>query len=195
MAADVKHIKTRLNMPTKIIGVILAGGQSKRMGYCKTQLRWRGNTLLTHQQNLFDSLNLPYLVSGPRGIPDNTGGISQGPLQGISACLASRPTASMLFIPIDMPLLSKGLLIELIEAAPITASRYYNKFPLPCLIGNTPQVRHIANTLAQAPGRSRSISNFLKAIHAIKIQPGDHSNALSVQANTPEEWENLIQQN
>lgn len=184
------------------------------MGCCKTQLRWRGNRLLTHQQNLLDALKLPYLVSGPQGIQDRSGfsdkadeqynsamqktalckepvNESEGPLTGIASCLMSRPQCAMLFIPIDMPLLSAAVLENLLHHARSDSSRYYDNFPLPCLVANTFEHRQTAIALSQAPGRRRSVSHFLKTIGAQSIPSIEHRKVLASQANTPEEWRRL----
>lgn len=185
---------------SKTVAVILAGGHSRRMGSCKTKLRWRGNTLLCHQQNLIDALELPCFVSGPYGIADSTRDCGhdkksmpepQGPLHGIATCLEKIPAERLLFIPVDMPLLTVAALRALIGGGTRYHACYFQNFPLPCLISNTQENMKTAICLASAPGRKRAVKYFLKTISATAIPPTIHELSLKAQANTPDDWSAL----
>jgi molybdopterin-guanine dinucleotide biosynthesis protein A len=203
---------------TQVVGVFLAGGQSKRMGCCKAQLRWQGRTLLQHQTNIFRQLCIPYYVSGPKtlqesGIEDDLSLCSDkctpnrlGPLLGIASCLQALPFSRLLFIPIDMPLLNTKLLQHLIDHCGIhsegklredntlNTSVYYQGYPLPCLIHNTQITRQSAVTLLQSPGPRCSIKQFLRCINArqLPLTCSDNVN-INAQVNTPEQWLQLQQ--
>ncbi|MBB3059653.1 molybdenum cofactor guanylyltransferase [Microbulbifer rhizosphaerae] len=110
----------------KVCPVILAGGQSRRMGRDKALLQLPGGqTLLQRAQSLLSSLHaaagvefLPPLVSGnrPSGIADSEP--VRGPLGGLHAVaehLRREQIAcdALLAIPVDMPLLGAEQLEKL----------------------------------------------------------------------------------
>ena len=115
--------------------MVLAGGQSRRMGCDKASLLLpNGQTLLQRAQALVASLEdraglqfLPPLVSGQRDgaiaddVPD------RGPLAGlysVSRFLQQRNVAceALLVIPVDMPLLDRFHLLKLCDAAAVSAA-------------------------------------------------------------------------
>ena len=102
-------------------GYVLAGGQSRRMGTDKSFLVWRGRPLIERARTLLSSLHLEvHVVCGSPGqaqrhlgptvvdtIPDC------GPMGGILAGLRHSRERVNCFVPCDMPLLTKDLLISL----------------------------------------------------------------------------------
>ena len=75
-------------------GIILAGGQSRRMGRNKSELRLNGKTLLQIQADKLFALGIGDVMlsgadcaalPGTRVIPDEYAG--RGPLGGLHACL------------------------------------------------------------------------------------------------------------
>lgn len=112
-------------MPTdKTIGLILAGGQSRRMqGHDKARVVLHGQPLLTHVIRLLlpqvDALALnsnaaPNLFSdyGLSVIPDRLPGFL-GPLAGIHAGLTQYPHDHLLTVAVDLPFLPLDLAIRL----------------------------------------------------------------------------------
>lgn len=126
MSPALKPIPVTIDlMPiNKTIGLVLAGGQSRRMhGRDKAQLVLRGETLLTHViQRLLpqvDALALnsnvaPDLFSayGLPVIPDRLHGFL-GPLAGIHAGLAQYPHDYVLTVAVDLPFLPFDLVARL----------------------------------------------------------------------------------
>ena len=102
--------------------VILAGGASSRMGRCKAELDFHGETLLSHTINKLRSLGLrDIVISGARTdaesvrtVPDIYPG--RGPLGGIHAALLAIQNPAAMVLAVDTPLLPVSLLRELIEA-------------------------------------------------------------------------------
>jgi molybdopterin-guanine dinucleotide biosynthesis protein A len=108
----------------KFSAVILAGGQSRRMGCDKARIALHGKTLLATQvervrmlapTELFISgradvdysgLCCPVLVDA---IPDG------GPLAGILSALLTASTSHLLVLAVDMPLMKPELLANLVE--------------------------------------------------------------------------------
>jgi molybdopterin-guanine dinucleotide biosynthesis protein A len=103
-------------------GVVLAGGQSRRMGRDKALLPWRGAPLIDHQIALLRAAGMEAVyVSGERpdyeGIGDamaHAGPV--GGLAGIAQALSF--DADLLIIPVDMPRLTPTLLSALYTANP-----------------------------------------------------------------------------
>jgi molybdenum cofactor guanylyltransferase len=103
-----------------MVGVILAGGQSRRMGGIdKALLPWRGRTLLsalieqldTKVQRLEINSNRPrehYAEHGFEVFADDAEVFDMGPLAGLLTALRRHPQALLLTVPCDAPILPKG---------------------------------------------------------------------------------------
>lgn len=95
-------------------GVILAGGQSSRMGQDKARMDFLGQTLLARAVDLFTPMFAQVIVSvrEPRAdcvqrqIKDEGG----GPLAGLAAGLAAADTPWVFVMACDMPFVSRGLI-------------------------------------------------------------------------------------
>ena len=143
--------------------VILAGGESTRMGRDKALLELSGGqTMLARAQALLDGLvapagaeKLPTLVSGarPGGIPDRFE--KAGPLGGLQAVAAHlhervRDCAGLLVVPVDMPMLTPGPL-QTLCASGMCAQRAvcFEKFYLPCWLPLNARCRGYLNAAVQ----------------------------------------------
>tara|TARA_R110000868_G_scaffold124025_1_gene328079 strand:+ start:5941 stop:6489 length:549 start_codon:yes stop_codon:yes gene_type:complete len=122
----------------RIAGLILAGGQSIRMGQDKASLMWEGETLLSRARTLLRNAGLDAIHVGgrpdqPDGLPDSVA--HAGPARAIldAAGLLRGQYDHLLVIPVDMPLLSPAQLTPLLGARPSEA-RYWQDHPLPALI-------------------------------------------------------------
>ena len=96
------------NNNIRIEAVILAGGQSRRMGGDKAQLRLGRRTLLGHTRALAAALGLPCRVVAK----DRQPGL--GPLGGIETALRRARAGRVLFLGCDMPFLQLGLVERLL---------------------------------------------------------------------------------
>jgi molybdopterin-guanine dinucleotide biosynthesis protein A len=105
--------------------VILAGGQSSRMGRDKATVELGGQTLLARQLALARSAGATELfISGRAGIEYDTTAAqilkdrftNAGPLAGIERALAEMSTAHLLVLAVDMPRLTAELLQTLAQA-------------------------------------------------------------------------------
>ncbi len=103
--------------------VILAGGQSQRMGRDKASLRVRGKALLTRQVELARDLGAAEVfISGRGGVDYSAAGCvvlkdafeEAGPLAGIESALAAISTPWLLVLAVDMPNLRAAPLRALI---------------------------------------------------------------------------------
>jgi molybdopterin-guanine dinucleotide biosynthesis protein A len=102
-----------------ISGVLLAGGESRRMGKDKATVLFRGKPLWEIQLGLLRKLNPSKIfVSGrmdPSWRPGDVQFVadvppSRGPLSGLAASLARVRTTHLLALAIDMPFMSENFL-------------------------------------------------------------------------------------
>lgn len=125
-----------------VVGFVLAGGQSRRMGTDKALVEIRGRPLISHAVDIVRGAGLPVFIAGARSplesyapvVPDSR--TDTGPLEGICAALESLKNSPSrradetqsprelhaLFLPVDLPLLPPSLLGYLLYHAWITAS-------------------------------------------------------------------------
>ena len=108
-----------------ISAVLLAGGESRRMGKDKATLLFRGEPLWRIQLDLLRKLApVEILISGrndPAWRPADVYFVadappSRGPLSGISAALARAATTHLLTLAIDMPFMNEQYLYSLYSA-------------------------------------------------------------------------------
>ena len=102
----------------KILGVVIAGGASRRMSQDKATLQHpAADSFLHFSVGLLAQLGLEVVVSGPLKpssadnfvfIEDKIG--HQGPLGGLNAVLCAYPDRPLLVIPVDMPALTPEIL-------------------------------------------------------------------------------------
>lgn len=117
--------------------VILAGGQSRRMGRCKALLELEGETLLSRLakqlggfEELLLSVNDPQIAAGAPGrlVPDIYPGL--GPLAGLHAALTAEKVERLLCVSCDLPYFTAALAETLLSAFPPDADA------LVCVDGN-----------------------------------------------------------
>jgi molybdopterin-guanine dinucleotide biosynthesis protein A len=119
--------QSKFGILMNISAVLLAGGESRRMGKDKATLLFRGRPLWQIQFDLLCTLqpeeifvsartDPPWRPSGVQFAPDEPP--SCGPLSGLSATLARISTDHLLALAIDMPLMTENylrLICNLIE--------------------------------------------------------------------------------
>lgn len=119
-----------------LYGLVLAGGESRRMGrdkavldlHGRSQLDWAFDLLARHCARVFVSVRPgqvadPARAAYPTIVDQHTGA---GPIAGIAAALAAHPDAAWLVVACDLPLLSDATLDTLVAARgrePVTAFR------------------------------------------------------------------------
>jgi len=179
------------------IGLILAGGRSRRMqGHDKTLLALRGETLLAHVIRRLrpqaDSLALNsnaapdiFAAYGLRVIPDCLPGFL-GPLAGIHAGLVQYPQDNLVTVAVDLPFLPLDLVSRLraeLGTKPCAYASDAERHALALLW--RPGVAACVEDYLQRGGRS--LKDFL-AVHGQAVrfdQPQDRG--LFCNLNTPED--------
>lgn len=205
---------TSQNIPTPTVatdtvgtlGVVLAGGKSSRMGRDKAALCIAGEPLLLRaRQRLLAAGCTRVVMSGaPRDEwPDESIADlapDSGPVGAIISAIhqltpQTNPALTLLFIPVDAPLLSPALLHTLIEQAADDG----------CVIDDTPlpvSLRITAAVLAQCAstlpallvGESRSIKRFLQPLQLAHLPQTAAIKPQLINVNTPAEWEGLCRE-
>jgi molybdenum cofactor guanylyltransferase len=105
--------------------VLLAGGESTRMGRDKATLAWHGLPLWAGQLEKLRALTSNLFVSARFAVPWRPADIklvideapSRGPLSGITASLAIIETDCLLVLAVDMPFISLHHLKEICDRA------------------------------------------------------------------------------
>jgi len=191
------NIKVLNNM--KIAGAILAGGKSSRMGKNKAMLNFKGEALINNAVRLlkFTEIDKIYIsgsviVSGVESIPD--GRKDLGPIGGICSvlehCLGKYDY--LLVIPVDMPLLDKNSLKEVIEKCDKYEMSYYDQYYFPICIKIS---GHIVNLLSEIIRNNnnfsvslRKVIDMLNSNKIVAIREKEYFKNI----NTVNDWNNLI---
>lgn len=165
-----------------IVGIVLTGGKSSRMGRDKALLDYKGQKLVRHMMGILQNMGIKdVFVSGAlEGYPciEDTQP-ARGPVGGISSVLHQKPGyKGYLFIPVDMPLLTKDALRLLVEQE---CGAYFIGWPLPAYI--TPPFF--------TTEECSSVRGFLQAqgIYPIALPP--RLEGIMKNANTPQQWEDV----
>lgn len=179
--------------PRRCLGVLLAGGQSSRMGCDKAQLDWRGQPLIAHQLATLRAAGVDEVcVSGQRpdyhGIADLTPQL--GPLGGLASVAAGvAGECDLLVIPVDMPRLSAALLARLRTAQASARSLRFVDHVLPWRLRLDTASRATVQALAQsAEPRARSLRALQAALATDVLALSEDEAAQLLDCNTPERW-------
>ncbi|GGD77787.1 molybdenum cofactor guanylyltransferase [Lacimicrobium alkaliphilum] len=178
----------------KLSAVILAGGQSSRMGVDKATLVLAGQSLLEHCVERIK-------VSGCDRIriSRNQPGYLQdrfenaGPLGGIEAAANQLPAEEfLLVVPVDMPLLSPELLSTLINHShQHRCSCYFQSSYLPACLLLSDKLKDTLFTQLSNEGQG-SVKGLLQSAEAQAL-PCDQEQRL-INVNTPQQWQALLTQ-
>ncbi|MEM0911766.1 MAG: molybdenum cofactor guanylyltransferase [Pseudomonadota bacterium] len=101
-----------------VVGVVMAGGNSSRMGRDKALVSLGEHTLLDIAVNKLKSLPLHDVqVSRNKSEEGFIQDVipNKGPLSSIHAACLKNPQYDLLFLPVDLPLVSADLLMKLVE--------------------------------------------------------------------------------
>ena len=173
-----------------MIGVILAGGGSTRMGRSKAELPLAdGRAMIEHVRDALEGVFGTVLIVNAED--DLRPG--QGPLAGIETVLAGAEDRDFVFCPCDVPLVTTEILeaLSVQTAAPATVLRFEDEphpRPLPARFN-----------VSALPAVSHALDRGRRAIHRVLLDlephvvpaPAEWARALT-NVNTPEEYEALL---
>ncbi len=167
-----------------MIGVVLAGGRSSRMGQDKAQIRHPcGQTWLARsQQILIDAGCQQVFVSGRSGTHAICDPIAhQGPAAAIVhtwlELQRDYPAAALLFIPVDLPYLTPAALQLLVQSEGCDAA-CFESHPIPLLLHPTTNVKQRMQTMHAPQGASIKDLLTTLAVNVIAL-PEPHQRALT----------------
>jgi molybdopterin-guanine dinucleotide biosynthesis protein A len=174
-----------------LLGILLAGGLSSRMGTDKALLNWCGEAQLSRAMRQLSEVGCDQVV-----VSRNQSGfiqdkfVNHGPVAGIHAALDQVQCDEALVIPVDMPLLDSISLIELLSVGrDAVHSCYYSNSVLPCYLNNPMATLSVAERRLVAG--ERSVHGLLQALHAQSVNPTSTLNLFNT--NTPHEWQTAQQ--
>jgi molybdopterin-guanine dinucleotide biosynthesis protein A len=175
-----------------LIGVVLAGGLSSRMGRDKALLPWHGRPLIEHQIDTLLAAEVDVVqVSGHR--PDYQGVIDPvaqaGPLGGIAGIAAACPDGVLLIVPVDMPRLEPSLLARLRDTPSVAGCVRFKDHVLPMRLQLDARCRDtLSALLASHEKRARSLRALQERVGVQEISLSAEEAAQLVDCNTEETW-------
>lgn len=191
-------------MPAQaLIGVVLAGGQSSRMGIDKAELCLNGETLLLRARRILLQADCSEIfMSGHERANWPSGHITdaleqKGPVGGlvsvIRALSGKHPLCRMVVIPVDTPKLQPELLRTLVSTATQSEACLFENSPLPVVLTMTPHLATQAHKVEQnlLAGQSCSMRAFLSGLTACYLPRGEAQNEQLRNVNTPQEWASI----
>lgn len=112
-----------VEMETDILGVVLAGGKSSRMGTDKAAIEFDGATFVERAVSVLASVFAEVVVAGVSSVaptvhvlPDRLPG--HGPLAGLDAAFSYAGGRSVFVLALDMPFVSSSTVHALIDPRP-----------------------------------------------------------------------------
>ena len=186
-----------------LIGVVLAGGKSTRMGTDKAQLKVQGKTMLDRTIDLLKEVGVKDVI-----VCRNEAGYladkypNSGPVGGIHSVLEhllpsskrhlpTKKLKALLILPVDMPLLSKSILEDLINCgAEMYSSLRFKDQPLPLFLLANEEVRDCAKLIAKSD--KRSIKRLVNCLSCASITTEQQQPFFNT--NDPLQWQDAIEQ-
>ncbi|MEC9024792.1 molybdenum cofactor guanylyltransferase [Alteromonas macleodii] len=167
---------------TTLIGLVLAGGQSRRMGQDKALMRYQGRTLIDNASLLLQSASCDKVLisrNAPGFLNDKIE--DAGPLSGVHAVLDALSQSDnhngnpceLLVLPVDMPQMTPELLRILVSRGrEAEKACYVEKRFLPFYLPVTQDTKALlANYLVEQS--KRRVVGFLEILNAVPLKEGD----------------------
>jgi molybdopterin-guanine dinucleotide biosynthesis protein A len=183
------------------IGIVLAGGQSTRMGTDKAALCIQNESLLLRARRLLlESGCTQVILSGPArpNWPDPVMADTlpmAGPVGGMVSCLNAlqaslQPDDPLILVAVDTPLLSPELIVRLLDASRSHHGAMVADHPLPLVLRQTSALmtRVQSVKLDQTHGKAPSIRDFLRPLDIACLAVSDHTQTHLLNINTPADW-------
>jgi molybdopterin-guanine dinucleotide biosynthesis protein A len=168
------------------VGIVLAGGRSRRMGQDKAMLPFGTSTLLKHQLTTLAVLCDRVVVSGDYPGYDCVGDLfpDRGPLGGMHAIAKRFNQEALLFLPVDMPAMIPEVLTKLMtQSNPC----HFDGQPLPCFFPIADDVAKSIESLWESDSLKKSVHD-LHAFLSSRHMPSPAQNPFE-NINTLEHWQ------
>ena len=180
-----------------VTAILLAGGQSRRMGSNKAHLAIGNRPLWQYMASLLNVANFKQIIiSGPEGIPDLIPG--KGPMSGLHTCLDALPgsteTQGLLMLPVDMPLLTPELLVHLAtQGYACQTPLHYENYQLPLYLPVNEALRNYTQAVVhETDKRHYSLRRLIAHLHGSTLPVPDGQEWRFRNANTPEDWRQCL---
>lgn len=185
-----------------MLGAILAGGRSQRMGRDKAELPWRNRPLWERQREILHSVGAAPIVMVRRPDQDAPPGIecwrdtfaNAGPLAGLHAALAPQAAPWVAVLAVDMPGIEAGWFRRLRDfCRPGVGAMIRHSAACEPLAAIYP-AEAIGEVQARLEKGEHSLQSLALALAAagclqlIPATPAECEQARSV--NTPDDWQN-----
>ncbi len=164
---------------TTLVGLVLAGGQSRRMGQDKALMRYQGRTLIDNAALLLQSASCDKVLisrNAPGFLNDKIE--DAGPLSGVHAVLDALSQSDnhngnpceLLVLPVDMPQMTPELLRILVSRGrEAEKACYVEKRFLPFYLPVTQDTKALlANYLVEQS--KRRVVGFLEILNAVSLK-------------------------
>lgn len=208
-------IITKNNINQIVIGVILAGGKSSRMGINKALLKISKSTsLLNFQINILQELACQNIIISTNtklsssnkypqiaDICNVSGEQIQGPLAGIYSSVdfiyktySQSPSTIIIFLPIDLPKMNEQTLLKLVKTLDKNNGQaaIFNNHNLPLGLKLTTKTYDYINSFFNinfpADKKSQSVGKFLDMFDLEFVYPNKFDEECLTNTNNPYEW-------
>ena len=186
----------------EITGIILAGGESRRMGIDKSKILYKAKPLIEYPINLFRNFCDEIIISGEndkyskyhlKKVQDESK--RNGPLSGIYSCLKASKNHLNIVTTCDMPLLTKSLIEYIIknsEGYDLVMPFHHIHFEPLCAVYTKNLIPYIEDIFAKkdySPLSLIPLVNFKKL--TLDESTSFYSKQLFFNINTPEDLQNL----
>ncbi len=189
-----------MNFP-RIYGVVLAGGQSRRMGTDKAMLRLCGQSLLARSVALLEASGCTtVVVSGqpdlyPEFLCFADAYPDLGPVGGIVSILNAMVEipggAAVVVIPVDVPWLTPSIIQKLLLMAGGDSGCMIADNPLPLVLVKTEALdaRCVDADAALSQGFAWSVKQFIETLELQICVPDEAIAQALFNVNTPSAWQ------
>lgn len=190
------------------IGVILAGGQSRRMGENKAQMMFGGEPLLARVARRLSSAVDELLVIGPQSLAPLTPQVrvvedalpAIGPLGGLYTALTTITGARIFLVACDMPFVRPGL----VQAMLALAETRDDADAVTLNVDGRVQPLHAVYSRGCLPSVERALNTNDRSLHALlmrlavvaidteTVRREDPGGLSAFNVNTPDDWRQAL---
>jgi len=187
MGSDNESSMSCIGKANKVIGVVLAGGKSSRMGQDKALMTLSGDSLLNRSRKLLKDAGMKQVV-----ISRNQQGFMQdligdlGPIGAIHTALQTLDGDGFIFVAVDTPFIQPTSIRRLLEYGLTNQSAViFNRSSLPIFLPASEEIKAMVARMVNNQ-ESLAIRALLGQINTQSL-PLNNQNEL-LNTNTPSDW-------